>query len=78
METKLTVRVSKHLLENAKQFASKHQTTLTGLISAYLQNIPSQSKGLENAPTVRRMTGVLSQKASVEDYREHLEQKYGQ
>lgn len=77
MDTKLTVRVPRHLLENAKRYAKAHQTTLTELISAYLQHIPSGSKVMDEAPIVRRLTGSLSPEVSVEDYKRHLEEKYG-
>ncbi|MBE0411518.1 MAG: hypothetical protein IBX69_17475, partial [Anaerolineales bacterium] len=56
METKLTVRVSRRILENAKRYARENNTTLTELISTYLQQIPEAAIGLEDAPTVRRLT----------------------
>ena len=77
METKLTVRVHRHLLTNAKQYAKAHQITLTELISAYLQQIPVESEVLDDAPVVRRLTGLLSPSVSPEDYKKHLEEKYG-
>ena len=77
MDTKLTVRVPHHLLANAKRYARAHQTTLTELISIYLQNIPSEYEGLKQAPVVQRLTGLLSQNVSTEDYKKHLEEKYG-
>ena len=76
-ETKLTVRVPKTLLENAKRYASQNHTTLTRLIEAYLQRLPAQ-EALENAPTVLHLSGSLTDKVAVEDYRKHLEEKYGQ
>jgi len=78
METKLTVRVPRHLLDNAKRYARAHQTTLTNLISTYLGRIPSDSVVLDDAPVVRRLTGLLSPEVSLEDYKKHLEEKYGQ
>lgn len=77
METKLTVRVPRHLLANAKRYAQAHQTTLTELISTYLRQIPSESDVLNHAPVVRRLTGLLSSDVSIEDYKKHLEDKYG-
>jgi hypothetical protein len=74
-ETKLTVRVPKKLLDNAKQYASKNNTTLTRLIEAYLQRLPAE-ESLKNAPTVLQLSGSLSAKVSVEDYKKHLEEKY--
>ena len=77
MEIKLTVRVPRHVLTNAKRYAQAHQTTLTALISTYLQQIPIEVEGLDQAPIVRRLTGLLSQEVSIGDYRQHLEEKYG-
>ncbi len=75
-DTKLTVRVSKELLENLKQFARAKDTTVTKLIEAYLQRIPPESR-MQQAAIVRRLSGVLSTNVSVEDYKQHLEEKYG-
>ena len=74
-QTKLTVRVPRDLLDNIKQFASDNNTTLTDLIEAYLRRIPTRGS-LENAPIVRRLSGSLSQAVSIQDYKEHLEDKY--
>jgi hypothetical protein len=75
-ETKLTVRVPRDLLENIKRYAAQNNTTLTGLIEAYLRRIPSRQP-LENAPIVRRLTGTLPADVTLKDYRQHLEEKYG-
>ena len=77
MDTKLTVRVPRHVLINARRYARAHQTTLTELISAYLQRIPSDSEILHHAPMVQRLTGLLSPDISTDDYKKHLEEKYG-
>ena len=76
-QTKLTVRVPRDLLENIKRYAAQNNTTITAIIEAYLRPIPPQ-KSLENAPIVRRLSGTLSQEIIIRDYREHLEEKYGQ
>ena len=76
-DTKLTVRVSRDLLENVKVYAEKNNTTLTDLIESFFKNIPSQFP-LENAPVIRRLTGSLPQNLSTQDYRNHLDDKYGQ
>ena len=75
-ETKLTVRVPRDLLENIKRYAAQNNTTLTDLIEAYLRRIPAQTS-LENAPIVRHLSGSLSPDVAVQDYRKHLEEKYG-
>lgn len=77
MDTKLTVRVPKHLLANAKRYAQVNKTTLTALITVYQQQIPYESDVLDRAPLVRQMTGLLSPETSIDDYMQHLEDKYG-
>jgi len=59
-ETKLTVRVSRVLLQNDKIYAQNHNTTLTKLINTYLQQIPVKTVLLENAPIIRQLSGTLS------------------
>lgn len=75
-QTKLTVRVPRDLLENVKRYATQHDTTLTALIEAYLRRIPAQYP-MEKAPIVRRLSGTLSSDISIQDYKKHLEEKYG-
>jgi hypothetical protein len=75
-QTKLTVRVLRDLLENAKRYAARNNTTLTDLIEAYLRRIPAQGL-LDDAPIVRRLSGILPENISIPDYHEHLEEKYG-
>ena len=74
--TKLTVRVPRDLLENIKRYAAQNNTTITALIEAYLRRLPAQPP-LENAPIVRWLTGTLSSDVTIQDYRQHLAEKYG-
>jgi hypothetical protein len=64
-------------LANTKRYAQAHNTTLTTLISVYLEQLPSESEVLDRAPLVRQMTGLLSPKASIDDYKQHRGDKYG-
>lgn len=76
-KTKLTVRVPRDLLEAAKRYANEHNTTLTRLVSEYLRRLSTQDDPLVDAPIVRRLSGILSPDASIEDYRKYLEEKHG-
>ena len=75
-QTKLTVRVPCDLLENVKRYVKENNTTITDLIEAYLRRIPAQ-KPLDDTPIVRRLSGTLPDKLSIQDYREHLGEKHG-
>jgi len=76
-ETKLTIRLPRKLLENAKRYARQQNTTLTQLINEYLYHIPTPIRALDDAPIVRRLSGTLSKDVSILDYKKHLEEKYG-
>jgi len=78
MDTKLTIRVPRHLLENAKRYAKENGTTLTALITAYLRQLPEEQSVLKDAPIVRKLTASLSPGVSITDYKKHLEEKYGE
>jgi len=75
--TKLTIRLQRDLLEQAKQYAHDHDTNLTRLINAYLRYVTSQEEILVDAPVVRRLTGTLSQEVTIDDYHHYLKGKYG-
>ncbi len=74
--TKLTIRVSRDLLNAAKEYARQHNTTLTRLVSTYLQQLSVQTDPLADAPIVRRLSGILPPEASITDYGKYLEEKY--
>ena len=76
-QTKLTVRVPRDLLEGAKRYAKTHHTSLTRLVSTYLEQLSSQDDPLADAPIVRRLSGILSKDVSIDDYHAYLERKYG-
>jgi hypothetical protein len=75
--TKLTIRLPRDLLEGAKRYAKAHNTTLTRLVSTYLQQLRIQDDPLADAPIVRRLSGTLSPDVSIDDYTTYLEEKYG-
>ncbi len=75
--TKLTVRVPRELIENVKRYAAENNTTITDLIETYFRRILTQQT-LDDAPLVCRLSGILPENVSLQDYREHLEEIYDQ
>ena len=75
-KTKLTIRIPQELLDNFRRYAEEKNTTMTSLVEAYLRRLLHQEIP-EDAPIVRRLSGTLSQKISVEDHKNHLSEKYG-
>ncbi len=75
--TKLTIRIPRKVLERAKEYAREHQTSLTRLVSEYLQQLPVENDPLVDAPIVQRLSGLVSPDVSIEDHQQYLEEKYG-
>jgi hypothetical protein len=75
-DIKLTIYLPRKLLEKAKRYAHKQNTTLAQLIKNYLEQILKPTSELENAPLVRRLSGTLSKHVSIADYKKHLKEKW--
>ena len=76
-EQKLTIRISLEVLDGAKRYAREHGTSLTRLVTAYLERLTKESDPLESAPITRRLAGTLPPSASRAEYRRQLEQRHG-
>jgi hypothetical protein len=76
-QTKLTVRLPRDLVEGAKKYAADHDTTVTRLVPEYFRQLSAEEYPLADAPIVRRLSGILAQEATIDDYRQYLEEKYG-
>jgi hypothetical protein len=72
---KLTLSVEEEAIRNAREFARKHGTSISRLVSIFLSSL-ADAEG-PDTPIVNRLCGVLSSDARVEDYREHLWKKHG-
>lgn len=80
METKLTLRLKKKVIDQAKKYANDHETSLSKLIENYLSAITNEPKSIEKiSPLVQSLSGVI-QMSENEDpkrtYQEHLKEKY--
>lgn len=76
-ESKLTIRISQNVLDGAKRYAQAHGTSLTRLVTAYLERLETVDSSLGSAPLTRGLSGSLPSTASRSEYREHLEQRHG-
>lgn len=77
MQTKLTVRVEQRCLESAKGFAARHGTTLTKLISDYLEALSSADSPRPDVPILWRLSGILPTGIGMNEHQAHLVDKYG-
>ncbi len=79
MDTKLTLKLDKSVIERAKQYAKEHNISLSGLIENYLQAITlNDNTDISISPLVKSLTGVieLEEKDYKKDYTKFLSKKY--
>jgi Family of unknown function (DUF6364) len=80
METKLTLRLKKKVIDQAKKYANDHETSLSKLIENYLSAITNETKTDENiSPLVKSLSGVIHLSAPEdlkEKYHKHINEKY--
>ena len=74
---KLTLRLNKQLIEQAKLYAAKHNLSVSQLVETYFLNLPETDEE-GHTPLVRQLTGILPESADVEQvYGDYLVEKYG-
>ncbi len=84
MDTKLTLKLNKHVIDKAKEYASSHERSLSRMIESYLRSLTERDDSslkddIEISPFVKSMrTGVklpvnFDYKKS---YGEYLSEKY--
>ncbi|OFX18470.1 MAG: hypothetical protein A2041_13475 [Bacteroidetes bacterium GWA2_31_9b] len=80
MDTKLTLRLRKSVIERAKQYAQNHRISLSKMIESYLESITAQkAKNIEISPLVESLSGVIHLDNDFDyknDYSNYLTEKY--
>jgi hypothetical protein len=81
MDTKLTLKLDKEVIERAKLYAEQRGTSLSRVVESYFLGLTR-----EEEPASRRLTGIVAELAgllagkevdtSKEAYAEHLTRKY--
>ena len=74
-KTKFTVRIEPNLLEGAKRYAKKHNTTVSRLVTEFFRSLPPGGTK-QQTPLLRKLTGILDPATESGEYQEHLEDKY--
>lgn len=79
MQTKLTLRLDKSLIQRAKSFSNKSGKSVSQIVADYfaLLDDGSSKEAFDLTPIVRSLKGSL-RNASIDkdDYRQYLEDKY--
>jgi len=76
---RLNITVDAAVVERARRYTRRHNTSISGLVSEFLAHLP-EGGGAESedlSPTVRRLLGIAAGGPDREDYRRHLVEKYG-
>ena len=84
MDTKLTLKLDKQVIDKAKAYASSHKRSLSGIIEAYLKTLIERKKtqpddDIEISPFVKSLRTGVKFPANI-DYKEaygnYLAEKY--
>jgi antitoxin component of RelBE/YafQ-DinJ toxin-antitoxin module len=75
---KLTLRLNKRLIEQAKEYAARHNISVSELVETFFLRLEDvDEKG--HTQLVRQLTGLLPEEVDAEkEYADHLMEKYGQ
>lgn len=80
METKLTLKLDKEVINQAKQYAESKKISLSKLIESYLLLLTKETKKKEYiSPLVESLSGVIELPENYDDkaeYRDYLSEKY--
>lgn len=81
MNTKLTLKLNKGIIDKAKVYAEKNNTSLSQIVEKYFIRLTSEEKdeSLKLTPLVKELSGVISStdvKNHKKDYADYLAEKY--
>jgi len=80
MDTKLTLKLNKDIIEKAKVYAKAKKTSLSALIENYLQKLTNDKKSKKTiTPLVKSLSGVISLPKDYnhkKDFTDYLTNKY--
>lgn len=79
MNTKLTLNIDEHVIEEAKFYAKNNSVSLSKLIENYLLSLTKRStEETKISPLVESLTGVISLESAdyKKEYSDYLSKKY--
>jgi hypothetical protein len=84
MDTKLTLKLDKFVIDKAKEYATTHKRSLSRIIESYLRSLvskknPKDSDDIEISPFVKSMTTGVKIPADFnykKEYGDYLTHKY--
>ena len=84
MDTKLTLKLDKFVIDKAKEYAAARQRSLSGIVESYLRSLinqgdPEDSDDIQISSFVKSMSSGVSVPSDVDykkEYSEYLSGKY--
>lgn len=84
MDTKLTLKLDKSVIEQAKEYASSHKRSLSRIIEAYLKSLVNQNQKNDNddielSPFVKSMSTGVNIPTDInykDEFLKHMDEKY--
>lgn len=79
MDSKLTLKLDSSVIEQAKSYAKKKNTSLSKLIESYLGLLIDPEESQDVTPLVKSLSGVVNLPKNADykkDYKKHLSNKY--
>jgi Family of unknown function (DUF6364) len=84
MDTKLTLKLDKYVIEKAKEYASSHKKSLSKMIESYLKSLidkepPDLKDEIKISPFVKSMTSGVKIPVNFDykkEYGDYLSEKY--
>jgi hypothetical protein len=84
MDTKLTLKLDKYVIDKAKEYAASHKKSLSRMIESYLKSLidkesPDLNDDIEISPFVKSMASGINLPADFDykkEYADYLSEKY--
>lgn len=71
---KLTLSVEENVIEKAKRFSERHDTSVSKLVTEFLSRL-AEARG-NRTPVVSRLRGIVPRETDTKEYYRHLRRKY--
>jgi len=77
MATKITLYSDSDLINEIKQYAKEHNTSVSKLVNEFFKNILHREKINNSGSLTEQLEGILeNSNVDLKDYKKHLEEKY--
>ena len=76
METKLTLSMEDKVIAAAKDYAKKHNISLSMLVKNYFSSLTNTEKREDVLPILKKLSGILPADTNEKSYKDYLADKY--